>query len=325
VNTTVRDRWTAVRSHPTTSMLVVLLGILLCFSLLSPEAFPTPGNARSILSDAAILLVVAIGATYVIITAGIDLSVGSVLVFSSVVGAQTMERLGTGPVAIGLGLLVSVLAGAAWGALNGILVAKAQVPAFVVTLGTLGAAYGAALILTDGVDVRAVPPALVEFGSGRVLGIPTLVLTAAAVAIVAGLALSATVFGRHTYAIGANPESARRAGINVERHLIAVYAVAGLLAGLAGFMSLARYGTTTIAGQATVNLQAITAVVIGGTSLFGGSGWVLGTAIGVFIPIVLRNGFIVQGVAPYWQYIAVGSVLILAVYVDQRRRSRRLG
>lgn len=322
---TLPPRVSRALAHPTTSMVAVLGAIILAFSVLAPSAFPTASNGRSIVSDAAILLVLAVGATYVIITAGIDLSVGSVLVFASVVGAQVMERLGLDAASIAVGLLASLASGAAWGLLNGFLIAKAQVPPFVVTLGTFGAAYGAALILSDGIDVRAVPPSLVTFGSDRFLGIPLLALIAGLVALVGGLVLSKTVFGRHTYALGANTESARRAGINVDRHLMKVYMIAGLLAGLGGFLSLARYGTTTIAGHLTDNLQVITAVVIGGTSLFGGVGWVLGTAVGVFIPIVLKNGFIVLGVLPYWQYIAVGAVLVLAVYLDQRRRARRLG
>lgn len=312
-------------SRPTTPMLVVLGSIVAAFSILSPDAFPTVDNAQSILADASILLVLAVGATFVILTAGIDLSVVSVLVFSAVVGAKEMEWIGgSGTLTILSGLVATVAAGTAWGLLNGALVAKAKVPAFVVTLGTLGAAYGLALIITNGVDVRSVPTGLVDFGTNRFLGIPELAIAALVVTAIFGVVLSQTVFGRRTYAIGANEESARRAGIGVERQLIWIYGLAGGLAGLAGFLSLARFGTTTVAGHTTDNLQVITAVVIGGTSLFGGRGWMFGTLIGVFIPIVLSNGFIVLDVVPYWQYVAVGSVLVLAVYLDQRRRARQL-
>jgi ribose transport system permease protein len=319
------SKLTAWLARPSTTMLLVLLGIVAIFAVLSPGTFFTFSNAQGILSNAAILLVVAVGATFVIITAGIDLSVGSVLVFSSVVGAKVMERVGGESLAtILVGLLVTILAGGLWGALNGVLIAKAKVPAFVVTLGTLGAAYGLALVISGGVDVRSVPTPLVEFGNGRWLGIPIIALIAAAVTAVAGIALAFTVFGRRTYAIGSNEESARRAGIRVDRHLIDIYALAGALAGFGGFLSLARFGTTTIAGNTNLNLQVITAVVIGGTSLFGGIGWMLGTTIGVFIPIVLANGFIIRGVVPYWQYVAVGAVLVGAVLLDQRRRLRQL-
>jgi ribose transport system permease protein len=140
------------------------------------------------------------------------------------------------------------------------------------------------------------------------------------VAAVFAVLLHATRFGRYTFAIGSNEEAARRAGIRVDRHLIKVYALMGMLSGLAGFLSLARFSTTTIGGHSTDNLQAIAAVVIGGTSLFGGVGTLLGTIFGVFIPAVLQNGFVIVGVQPFWQQVAVGAVLILAVYLDQLRR-----
>ncbi len=137
-----------------------------------------------------------------------------------------------------------------------------------------------------------------------------------------GIVLAQTRFGRYTYAIGSNMEGARRSGVNVDRHLIKVYALAGTLSGLAGYMALARFGTTSISGHSTDNLNAIAAVVIGGTSLFGGIGTILGTVFGVFIPVVLQNGFVIVGIQPFWQQVAVGAVLIGAVYLDQLRRAR---
>lgn len=307
-------------------MFSILLVLVVAFSVVAPTAFPTVINLRGILTDAAILLVLAIGATFVIVTAGIDLSVGAVLVFSSVIGAKVMGALGNdglGPILVGL--LVATASGTAWGIANGVLVAKAKLPPFVATLGTLGAAYGLSLVISGGLDVRSVPDELVSFGNDRILGIPNLVIVAALMTAAAAVILSGTVFGRWTYAIGSSIESTRRAGVNVDRQLIAVYALAGLTAGVGAFLSLARFGTTTIAGNTTTNLQVITAVVIGGTSLFGGTGWMVGTAIGVFFPIVLANGFIIVGVEPYWQFVAVGTVLIIAVLIDQRRRLRLAG
>jgi ribose transport system permease protein len=223
-----------------------------------------------------------------------------------------------------IGLAVAVVAGGAWGALNGFLVTKAKIPPFIVTLGTLGMALGSALLITGGVDERDVPFKLIEtIGSGRLFGeVPYLVIIAAVVALIGGVVLSQTRFGRYTYAIGSNQEGARRAGVNVDRHLIKIYALGGTLAGLAGYLSLARFGTTSIGGHSTDNLDAIAAIVIGGTSLFGGVGTMLGTLVGVFIPAVLRNGFVIVGVQPFWQQVAVGAVLIAAVYFDQLRRSR---
>jgi ribose transport system permease protein len=272
-----------------------------------------------------VLLVLAVGATYVIITAGIDLSVGSVLVFSGVVSAKLMNEVGGNNWGVILiGLAAALASGLAWGLLNGTLIAKAKIPAFIVTLGTLGMSLGGAYLITGGVDEREVPFKLIaDVGIGRIAGIPYLVLIALAVAIVLGIILAQTRFGRYTYAIGSNEEAVRRAGVNVDRHLIKIYSLAGLLSGLAGFMNLARFGTTTIGGHATDNLNAIAAVVIGGTSLFGGIGSILGTVFGVFIPAVLQNGFVIVGVQAFWQQVAVGAVLILAVYLDQLRRSRQ--
>jgi ribose transport system permease protein len=315
--------WQRLVSGSSTWIGLILVGLIVVFSLLEPDAFLTVANARNIATDAAVLLVLATGMTFVIITAGIDLSVGGVLVFAGVVAAKAMNATdaNTWPVII-LGLVVALAGGVAWGALNGFLVARAKIPALIVTLGTLGASTGAALVITGGVDEREVPFKLVTtIGIGRAFSqIPYLVLIAFAVAIVFGVILALTRYGRYTYAVGSNEEAARRAGIAVDRHLIKVYALSGTLSGLAGFLSLARFSTTTVGGHDTDNLQAIAAVVIGGTSLFGGIGTMLGTVFGVFIPAVLQNGFVILGVQPFWQQIAVGAVLIGAVYLDQLRR-----
>ena len=302
---------------------LILAGLILAFSVLEYSSFVSASNARNIATDAAVLLVVATGMTYVILTAGIDLSVGAVLVFSGVIAVKAMDAVGAntwGTILVGLaGALAS---GLGWGLLNGFLVAKARIPPLIVTLGTLGMSLGAALLITGGVDERDVPFKLVTtVGSGRLFNqVPYLVIVAFAVALVFGVVLTASRFGRHTYAVGSSAEAARRAGIAVDRHLIKVYALAGTLSGLAGFLSLARFSTTTLGGHDTDNLQAIAAVVIGGTSLFGGIGTMLGTVFGVFIPAVLQNGFVIVGVQPFWQEIAVGAVLIGAVYLDQLRR-----
>ena len=315
--------WQRLVAGSSTWIGLILLGLIVVFSVLDYSSFVSTANARNIATDAAVLLVLATGMTYVIITAGIDLSVGGVLVFAGVVSAKAMHAAGGNDWGvILLGLAVALLGGLAWGLINGFLVAKAKIPAFIVTLGTLGMSLGAALVISGGVDEREVPFKLITtIGTGRAFSqVPYLVLIAFAVAIVFGVILAATRFGRYTYAVGSNEEAARRAGIPVDRHLLKIYALAGTLAGLAGFLSLARFSTTTLGGHDTDNLQAIAAVVIGGTSLFGGIGTMLGTVFGVFIPAVLQNGFVIIGVNPFWQSIAVGAVLIAAVYFDQLRR-----
>lgn len=315
-------RWQLILGNSTVWIFAILILIVVGFTAYEPNAFPTVPNFRNIATDASVLLILAVGETFVIITAGIDLSVGSVLLFGGVVSAKAMASIGgdsTGVILVGL--VVAMAGGLGWGLFNGLVITKMKVPPLIVTLGSLGMALGAALLLTGGVDVRSVPNSLVlTVGIGRVAGVPYLVLIAGGVAIVFGLILWITRFGRWTYGIGSNAEAARRAGINVGRHLIKVYALAGLLAGLAGWLNLARFSTTTVGGHATDNLNAIAAVVIGGTSLFGGVGAIAGTVVGVFIPAVLSNGFNVIGVQPFWQDVAVGAVLILAVYLDQLRR-----
>jgi ribose transport system permease protein len=317
--------WERLVSGSSAFIGLILVGMIVVFALLKPSEFFSVDNARGIFTDASVLLVLAVGETYVIITAGIDLSVGSVLVFSGVISAKLMNSMGgDGWGVLLVGLVAAVLSGLAWGILNGFLVARAKIPAFIVTLGTLGMALGAALLITGGVDEREVPTKLIDtIGTGRIANqVPWLVVISLVVALVFGVLLRGTRFGRYTYAIGSNEEAVRRSGVGVNRQLVKVYALGGLLAGLAGYLSLARFGTTSVSGHSTDNLNAIAAVVIGGTSLFGGLGTILGTVFGVFIPVVLANGFVIVGVQPFWQQVAVGAVLIVAVYLDQVRRAR---
>ncbi|MEV7038722.1 ABC transporter permease [Amycolatopsis sp. NPDC051061] len=310
---------------------LVLVALIIVFSVLAPDAFPTLYNFQLLLIETAVLLVLSVGMTFVIITSGIDLSVGSVLIFAGMVGGKTMEAMsggnagGAGWGVIIVGLIVAILAGTVWGLINGFLIAVAGIPPLIVTLGTMGAALGASLLLNNGSDVRTVPVVLnKELGYGTSFGVvPNLVLIAVVITLVGAWLLHTTKFGRYTFAIGSNAEGARRAGIGVTAHLMKVYTLTGVLAGLAGFLSLAYYNSTTITGHTSDNLNAIAATVMGGTSLFGGIGSVLGTVIGVFIPAVLKKGFNITGVPDFWQMIAVGAVLIAAVWFDQRRRRQR--
>jgi ribose transport system permease protein len=175
--------------------------------------------------------------------------------------------------------------------------------------------------MIGGNDIFDVPKHLTDtLGAGRFIGIPAFVWITAVLVVLAAILLNLTRFGRHTLAIGANQEAAARAGINVRRHLLKVYAYQGVLAGIAGILSLARFSNTTIAGHATDNLGAITAAVVGGTSLFGGFGSISGTVIGAFIPVVLLNGLVILNINSFWQQVVIGAVLVVAVYFDQRRR-----
>jgi ribose transport system permease protein len=307
------------------ALFLVLVALALFFSALRPDAFPTIANAMNMATNASVLLVLGVGSTFVILTGGIDLSINGVLVFSGVIAAMAMVAVGgDSPGVLLVGLVCAVAAGTAWGVMNGFLVAKAKIPALIVTLGTMGMSLGFALLLTRGVDISDVPDSLVlSVGSGRVGGIPVLVIITAVVFVIGTFVLVFTRFGRYTYAVGSSPEACRRASIDVTAHLIKIYTLAGMLSGLAGYLSLARFATTTLSGHATDNLQVIAGVVIGGTSLFGGSGGMMGTLIGTIIPVVLLDGFVVLGLPPFWQQVAVGAVLIAAVYLDQLRRILR--
>lgn len=305
-------------------ILAVLLVLVVLFSLAEPDAFLSVNNFRNIVVNVSILAIIGVAMTFVIITGGIDLSVGSVLVFSGVVAAKTMEALGGQGIGVSLiGALVACVSGVLWGLFNGVLVAKAKVPALIVTLGSLGMALGGAQIITGGIDLRGAPTVLTDtIGFGRLFGqIPYLSLISLVVVVIGGVVLHRTRFGRYTYAVGSNDEASRRVGVRVDRHLILVYTLAGFCAGLAGILNLAFFASTTIAGQSNTALNVIAGVVIGGTSLFGGIGTIAGTVIGLFIPAVLQNGFVIMGVQPFWQQVVVGAFLIAAVYVDQVRRA----
>ncbi|MBV9382795.1 MAG: ABC transporter permease [Streptosporangiaceae bacterium] len=307
--------------------LLALAILVIYFTVRAPREFFTLSDFSLIAQNSAALLVMAVGQTYVILTAGIDLSVGSVLVLSGVVAAEYYTHNGgaaAGTGTVWLGAVIGLAVGFGWGAVQGFLVAKAKVPPLIATLAGFGAALGVSYLVTGGSDISSMPKKLTStIGLASIAGVQWLIVISFLVAIVFGLILAYTRFGRYTYAIGSNPEAARRVGINVDRHLIKVYALSGLMAGAAGIMSLAFFGNTTIAGHATDNLTVITAVVLGGASLFGGRGTMLGTVIGLFIPAALQTGLVIIHVNQYWQYVAIGAVLVAAVYLDQFRRRLR--
>jgi ribose transport system permease protein len=315
-------------------LLLFLFALIAYFSLRTPNhAFFQTQNFTTISLDTSEVVLLAIGATFVIITGGIDLSVGGILLFSGVAGGLVMlELAGTEEqvaslqfpndnVAVPVGILVTLACATSWGLVNGLLVTRLRLPPFIVTLGTLGMTFGGAKLLAGGTSLVAVPTSFQDrIGNGKVFGLFVPVVIALAFVIAAHITLRYTRFGRFTQAIGSNVEGSRRSGVNVNRHLLKVYALAGFLAGVAAVIDLARFGTMNLQAHGTDNLNTIAAVVIGGTSLFGGIGTIVGSVIGAFIPTVLQNGFVIQGVDPFWQEVLVGSTIIFAVYLDQRRR-----
>jgi ribose transport system permease protein len=308
----------------------VLLVLIAGFSIDSPY-FLTRANWLNTSSTATEVLLLAVGETFVICSGGIDLSVGAVLGFSGTAGAWVMahgfagaQGAAIGPVAVGFA--AAVLVAGLFGVLNGVLVAWAGIPPFVVTLGTLGIATGLGYLLNNGQEISAIPASVVTLGNTNLGGwLPVPVLITAVITIWCGLLLARTRFGMYTLSIGDNREAVVRAGVNDRRYLLEIYLLSGLLAGVAGVLVMARLGAGSPDSGATDNLNAIAAVVIGGASLFGGRGTVIGSVIGAGILAVLITGLVLINVPPFWQEVAVGAILIAAVYIDQlrNRKSKR--
>jgi ribose transport system permease protein len=299
--------------------LAVLALLIAVMSVLSPY-FLSISNFLNILLATAVIGVLAVGATFVICSAGIDLSLGSVVGFAGVVGALAVNGLDLPWIAA---IPASLLAGALCGAINGLLVTRARIPAFIVTLGMLGIARGAALVLTNGKPVYGLPDPLLYLGQGRPFGVPTPVLIFIGVALIAHYVLAYTRFGRYTLVIGDNEAAARATGIHVEAHRLKLYTVSGLMAGIAGLLFMARVNAGDPTAGLNYELTAITAAIIGGTNLFGGRGSVLGTLIGALIMGVLQNGLNLMAVQSYYQQMAIGAVLILAVWLDRVNAARQ--
>jgi ribose transport system permease protein len=305
-------------------MLPVLIALYLAFYLLTlhfsddgSSNFMTLDNTLNILRQTSINLVLASGMTFVILTAGIDLSIGSVLAVAAVLGMLS-SLPGHAPL---LALPVFLLAGLAMGVLNGSMVALLGINPFVVTLGTMTALRGAAYLFADGTTVLNNDiPSFAWIGNGDLLAIPWLVWLAGGVALLSWFILKRTVLGLHIYAVGGNPQAARLTGIKVNRVLLFVYSISGLFAGLGGAMSASRlYGANGNWGTG-YELDAIAAVVLGGTSLMGGVGSIWGTVIGALIIGVMNNGLTILGVSSFWQYVAKGVVIVLAVILDKWRQ-----
>jgi ribose transport system permease protein len=314
-----------------------LLGLIAFFWLTTPgHTFLTGSNFKLIALNTSEVILLAIAETFIIVTAGIDLSIGGILLFAGVCGAKTMlslsgthhqVELGLYPHAtraIAAGVIVCILAGTMWGLVNGLLITLLRLPPFIVTLGTLGVTFGLSDLISGGTNFFApVPPSFTNnVGNGKILGLFVPIWIAAVILLIAHIVFHYTRFGRYTAAVGSNVEAARRTGIAVGRHIVEVYTLGGLLAGIAAILDLAIYTNISSASHQTDNLNAIGAVVIGGTSLFGGVGTVLGSAVGAFIPTVTQNGLIIKNVQPFWQEVLVGATIIFAVYLDQVRRRR---
>jgi ribose transport system permease protein len=295
----------------------LLIGfILLCalLTLVSP-VFLTPINLLNVALQASVVAILAFGQTFVILSAGIDLSVGSVLALTGAVMAMQ-----TGQNGVLVGILVGLLAGAVLGALNGLFVTRARVAPFIATLAMLAIARGLTYIYTQGSPIRVDQPAFNVFGQGTVGAMPVPVVIMLAVFVVCLVVLTQTRFGRYVFAIGSNPEVTRLAGVPIDRYVVAVYAISGLLAALGGLILTGRLAAADPNAATGYELDVIAAVVIGGTSLFGGRGGVFGTLIGALIIAVVGNGMVLLNVNPFWTQAVKGAIILIAVLPDSLRR-----
>jgi ribose transport system permease protein len=312
----LRERLSGVVSQLAAAGALIVVFVFL--SIASPQ-FLTADNLFNIGSQTAYTAVIAIGLTLVIITAGIDLSVGSVAALSGVLGVMMMADAG---LPVWLAILGGALVGAVCGLVNGLLVSVAGLNPFIATLGMLTVARGLTYIVTNAVAVFGAPNSFRLLGQGVLGPIPIPILAVLLVAVAGYIVLSRTRLGRYAYAIGSNPEAARLSGIPIRRYLTSVYVISGALAGFGGMIAASRVDSGQPNFGIGLELDAIAAAVIGGASLFGGQGTVVGTLIGAFLVALIRNGSVLLDINTFYQQVIIGVVIWLAVFWDQYRRRR---
>ncbi|MCX6595002.1 MAG: ABC transporter permease [Acidobacteria bacterium] len=301
------------RLLPFASLIILFVGL----SIATPN-FLTETNLSSVIRQTAVINIMALGMTMIIIAGGIDLSVGSILAFGGLMGTMALEK--GQPIVVGVA--VGIVAGMFWGFMNGLLTTRLKINPFIVTLGTLGIVRGITLIVSNGLPVHNIPQSFSYLGEGILGGVPFVLWILLVCAVAVHVLLEHTKLGRYAFAIGSNPDAAYYAGIPVAFHTVSVYAIGGALTGLAGMIEASRLMTGQPTAGQGYELQAIAAVVIGGGSLRGGEGTVVGTLIGAFIMGLLSNGSDLLGISPYLQQAIIGAVIILAVTVDELRKRR---
>ncbi|WP_255953689.1 ABC transporter permease [Streptomyces odontomachi] len=307
---------------------VPILALLVIGLSLSTDTFLTGTNLDNLGRQVSIYAIIALGELLVILTAGIDLSVGSVAGLAGVVAAKTVFETSSGGATLGA-IVLGLLVGAAAGAVNGALVAFFRMPPFIVTLGMLGAARGLTLVYTHGRTIQPLPDAFQEIAGGATLHVANLIWLTLIIALAVGFALHRTVWGRYVYAVGSNAESARLSGVPVRGVLVSVYALSGLVAGFGGILLASRLGNGVPTSGTGYELQAIAACVIGGASLFGARGTAVGALLGTIIVGLLNNGGTLLAIDPFWLQVVIGALMVIAVGLDQlqsrRPRSASMG
>ncbi|MDC7234234.1 MAG: ABC transporter permease [Spirochaetales bacterium] len=301
------------------STFIALIAIGLILSLMT-DKFLTGKNLLSVMRQSSINSILAAGMTFVIISGGIDLSVGAIVALSTAIMGDLVVNSGLNPF---MGMAVALLLGVIAGSTQGLIIAKVKIPPFIVTLGGMTVWRGVALEYVNGSNVYGLPKPLIWLGGGDVLGIPAPVLMALLVYLGAWFLLKKTKFGTYTYAIGGNEVAARLSGINIDKILVLIYSLNGLLCGVSGILIAGRINATSAVVGVGYELDAIAAVAIGGTSMSGGKGIIWGTLLGALVMGVIRNGLNLMRVSPYYQQIIIGVVIVGAVSIDALRRSRK--
>lgn len=299
-------------------MFLALMALVVLITFYRRE-FATPGNLYLVSRQIAYVAIVALGVFFVILTSGIDLSVGSAVGLSGVLCGMAMAK-GLPPV---VGVMVGLLTGALIGAVNGTLVSYVGVTSFIITLGMLSVARGVVLVLTHGDSIRNIPESFIRAGLMDVMGISMPVIVLVVVAVISHLMLTYTAYGRRIYALGGNEDAARLSGINTRRVKLSTYVLSSTFSAITGILYIARFQSAQANAGFGMELDAIAAAVIGGTSLMGGQGTVPGVLIGATIMGVIRNGLVLMGVSSYWQELIIGSIIVLAGVLDIVRSRRR--
>jgi len=292
-------------------ILIGLIGLITGFSVLS-ERFFTISNMLIVMRQTSIVAFLAVGMSFVILGAGIDLSVGSVLAFSGAVGAGVMQNGG-----IFFGILAGLALGTALGTFNGIVITKLKIPAFIATLAMMAIARGGTLVYTDGRPITGLPSSFAFLGRGYIGNIPFPIILMLIIFLLAYIVLKLTRFGRYVYATGGNINAARASGIKVDNVIISTFAISGFLSGLTGMVLASRLNSAQPTAGMGYELDAIAAVVLGGTNLFGGEGELWGTLVGAFIMGILNNGLNMLNVSSFYQQVVKGIVILIAVTVAQ--------
>lgn len=295
--------------------LIGLVLLCLVITIVAPK-FLTLSNITNVFTQVSVNAIIAVGMTFVILTGGIDLSVGSTLAISGALGASIVKSTGN----ITLAVIVSALVGIGIGLINGLLISKGKLQAFIATLATMTIFRGVTLVFTNGTPISKLPEEFVKIGNGKIGFMPIPVIITLIVFLIGAYALSQTRFGRYLYALGGNEDSARLSGVNTTKIKTLVYVICGITAALSGIIVTSRIGSASPNAGSGFELDAIAAVVLGGTSLTGGEGSIAGTMVGAMIIGVLNNGLNLMNVSPFYQLIVKGIVILLAVLMDKKNK-----